>query len=135
MHVDTRHTRVLVVDDDPVFRIPLCAVLAAAGLDVRSAESAEAAEALLARWPVDVVLSDVGLPRMDGATLAARHPGTPFVLMTGSPPAESASAVLPPTVRARLVKPLDVPHLLALLNEAGSPAGACEAREVRAASR
>jgi AmiR/NasT family two-component response regulator len=58
---------------------------------------------------------------MDGATLASRHPDTPFVLMTGSPPAElPASEVLPPTVRARLVKPLDVTHLLALLREAHS---------------
>lgn len=135
MHVDTRHIRVLVVDDDPVFRIPLCAVLAAAGFDVRGAESAEAAEALLAQGPVDVVLSDVGLPRMDGTTLAARHPDTPFVLMTGSPPAESASAALPPTVRARLVKPLDIPQLLTLLNEAGTPAAVCEATGVRVASR
>ena len=118
MQVDVPDTRILVVEDDPVFRIPLCAVLAAAGFAVRSAESAEAAEDLLAQGPVDVVLSDVGLPRMDGATLASRHPDTPFVLMTGSPPAESpASRALPPTVRARLVKPLDVAHLLALLHE------------------
>jgi DNA-binding NtrC family response regulator len=119
MHVAVRHTRVLVVEDEPVFRIPLCAVLTAAGFDVSSAESAEAAEALLAEESVHVVLSDIGLPRMDGATLASRHPDTPFVLMTGSPPEESpASEALPPTVRARLVKPLDVTHLLALLHEA-----------------
>lgn len=118
MHVDVPDTRILVVEDDPVFRIPLCAVLAAAGFDVRSAESAEAAEGLLAQGPVDVVLSDVGLPRMDGATLASRHPDTPFVLMTGSLPAESsASGALPPTVRACLVKPLDIAQLLALLHE------------------
>jgi DNA-binding NtrC family response regulator len=121
MHADTGHTRVLVVDDDPVFRIPLCAVLAAAGFDVRSADSAEAAEDLLEREPVDVVLSDIGLPEMDGAALARRHPDTPFVLMTGSPPAESSpasAATRPPAVQARLVKPLDVPHLLSLLREA-----------------
>ncbi|HXD94940.1 MAG TPA: response regulator [Candidatus Acidoferrum sp.] len=137
MHVDVRHTRILVVEDDPVFRIPLCAVLAAAGFDVRSAESAEAAEDLLAQGPVDVVLSDIGLPRMDGATLASRHPDTPFVLMTGSPPAESsASEALPPTVRARLVKPLDVAHLLALLHEARmSTAARGEAAGLRAAPR
>jgi two-component system C4-dicarboxylate transport response regulator DctD len=120
MHADPGHTRVLVVDDDPIFRTPLCAVLVAAGFDVRSTDSAEAAEDLLAREPVDVVLSDVGLPRMDGTTLACRHPATPFVLMTGSPPAESpaSAATLPPSVRARLVKPLDVPRLLSLLREA-----------------
>jgi hypothetical protein len=40
--------------------------------------------------------------------------------MTGSPQAESPAPVAtqPPTVRARLVKPLDVPRMLALLHEA-----------------
>jgi two-component system, OmpR family, response regulator len=118
MHVDGPRPRVLVVEDDPIFRIPLCAVLLTAGFDVCSAESAEAAEDLLAREQVDVVLSDVGLPRMDGATLASRHSGTPFVLMTGSPTESPASvATLPPTVRARLVKPLDVSRLLSVLHE------------------
>lgn len=119
MQVDVRRTRVLVVEDEPVFRVPLCAVLATAGFDVRSAESAEAAEDLLAQELVDVVLSDVGLPRMDGPTLASRHPDTPFVLMTGSPLSESLmAAAMPSAVRARLVKPLDVPRLLAILHEA-----------------
>ena len=122
--------RVLVVDDDPVFRNPLRVVLAAHGFDVRIAESGEAAEALLARDPVDVVLSDLGLPGMDGVTLALRHPDTPFVLMTGSPPADPAAA-LPPAVRARLLKPLDVPRLLVVLDDAVGgrpPAGeACSA--------
>ena len=119
MDVDVRLTRVLVVEDEPIFRVPLCAVLVTAGFEVRSAESAEAAEDLLAHELVDVVLSDVGLPRMDGTTLASRHPDTPFVLMTGSPLSESSvSAAMPSTVRARLVKPLDVPGLLAILHEA-----------------
>jgi two-component system C4-dicarboxylate transport response regulator DctD len=114
-----KRARVLLVEDDPVFRIPLRAVLTAQGFEVRMAESAEAAEDLLASEPVDIVLSDLGLPGMDGVTLASRHPDTPFVLMTGSPPAETA-ATLPPAVRARLGKPLDVPHLLAVLHEAVS---------------
>jgi two-component system C4-dicarboxylate transport response regulator DctD len=114
-----KRARVLLVEDDPVFRIPLRAVLAAQGFEVRMAESAEAAEDLLASEPVDIVLSDLGLPGMDGVTLASRHPDTPFVLMTGSPPAETAAA-LPPAVRARLGKPLDVPRLLAVLHEAVS---------------
>jgi CheY-like chemotaxis protein len=45
---EVRHTRVLVVEDEPVFRIPLCAVLRA-GFDVCSVESAEAAEDLLVK--------------------------------------------------------------------------------------
>jgi DNA-binding NtrC family response regulator len=134
MHAEVRSTRVLVVEDDPVFRVPLCAVLTAAGFDVRSADTPESAEARLAEEPVDVVLSDIGLPRMDGVALAARHPDTPFVLMTGSPP--ESSAALPPTVRARLVKPLDIPRLLALLREPREPGvTGPQAAGLRAAAR
>jgi DNA-binding response OmpR family regulator len=77
-----------VVENDRVFRVPLRAALAAAGFTVLTAESAEAAEQVMALEQVDVVLSDVGLPGMDGHALARRHPDTPFVLMTGSPRAK-----------------------------------------------
>jgi DNA-binding NtrC family response regulator len=98
--------RVLVVEDDRVFRIPLRAALAAAGFTVLTADSAEAAEQVMALEPVDVVLSDIGLPGMDGHALARRHPDTPFVLMTGSPTSAAAS----PGMRVCLGKPFEIPH-------------------------
>jgi CheY-like chemotaxis protein len=105
-------TRILVVEDDRTFRIPLRAALAAGGFTVLVADSAEAAEQVMALEAVDVVLSDVGLPGMDGHTLAERHPDVPFVLMTGSPPAD----VRPPgEVRVCLGKPFEIPHLLSIL--------------------
>jgi hypothetical protein len=56
-------------------------------------------------------------------------------LMTGSLPA-AASGALPPTVRACLVKPLDVPQLLALLHEVRmTPAGRREVVGLPAAPR
>ena len=117
-------TRVLVVEDDAVFRVPLRAALAAEGYAVVAVDSAEAAESVLGREAVDVVLSDLGLPDMDGAALAARHPGIPFVLITGSAPDHASDAALPPSVMARLVKPFDVPHLFAVLREAVKAAAA-----------
>jgi DNA-binding NtrC family response regulator len=70
------------------------------------------------------VLSDLGLPDMDGAALATRHPGIPFVLITGSPPDHGpAAAALPPSVKARLVKPFDVPDLVVVLREAVGGSG------------
>lgn len=104
--------RVLVVEDSPAFRIPLRAALDAAGFTVLLAESAEAAEQVMESQAVDVVLSDVGLPGMDGVALAQRHPDTAFVLMTGSPAADEAP---PPGVRAWLRKPLDMSRLVRIL--------------------
>ncbi len=111
-------TRVLIVEDDAVFRVPLRATLAAEGYAVVAVDSAEAAETVLDHEAIDVVLSDFGLPDMDGTALASRHPGIPFVLMTGSPPDHTPGAALPPSVRARLVKPFDVAHLFVALREA-----------------
>jgi DNA-binding NtrC family response regulator len=104
--------RVLVVEDDRTFRTPLRAALTTAGFTVLIAESAEAAEEVLALEPVDVVLSDVGLPGMDGLTLARRHPDTPFVMMSGSPPTSPAAC---PDARVCLEKPFEIPRLLNVL--------------------
>ena len=117
-------TRVLIVEDSAVFRVPLRAALVAEGYAVVAVDSAEAAETVLEHETVDVVLSDLALPGMDGAALAARHPEVPFVLITGSPPDQALEATLPPWVTSRLVKPVDVPHLFAVLRaavEAGGP--------------
>ena len=116
--------RVLIVEDDAVFRGPLRAALAVEGYAVVAVDSAEAAESVLDHESVDIVLSDLGLPGMDGAALAARHPGIPFVLLTGSPSDHPPEAALPPSVTARLVKPFDVPHLLVVLREAVEAAAA-----------
>jgi two-component system KDP operon response regulator KdpE len=111
-------TRVLIVEDDPVFRVPLRAALVAEGYAVVEADSAEAAESVLDHEAIEVVLSDIGLPGMNGVALAARHPGIPFVLITGLPADHASEAALPPSVMARLVKPFEVPHLLAALRDA-----------------
>src|SRR6516162_2247832 len=96
-------TRVLIVEDDTVFRVPLRAALASQGYAVVAVDSAEAAETVLDHEAIDVILSDLGLPGMDGATLAARH---------------APRAALPPSVVGHLVKPFDVPRLLSMLGEA-----------------
>jgi DNA-binding response OmpR family regulator len=102
--------RVLIVEDNPLFRIPLRATLARQGFDVQAVDSAESAEAVLAREPVDVVLTDIGLPGVDGVTLATRYPDVPFVFMTGSPPPEPG----PP----RLLKPFEPAEAVAVLRAA-----------------
>jgi len=110
--------RVLIVDDDALFRIPLRATLALEGFEIHTADSAEAAEAVLGHEEIDVVLSDIGLPGMNGVALATRHPGIPFVLMTGSTTPEPPASPLPLTVRARLMKPFETSDVVAVLHEA-----------------
>ena len=60
---------ILVVDDEADSRDFLCAALRHRGAEVTSAESAEDALALLEAVNPDVLVSDIGMPRMDGTEL------------------------------------------------------------------
>ena len=80
--------RLLVVDDDDMIREVIAAQLEAAGFAVLPAASAAEALALLeAGEALDLILSDLSMPGMDGLTLIGetrrRRPGLPAVLLTG----------------------------------------------------
>ena len=82
----TARESVLVIDDDAAIGKVLVALLKQGGLDVRFAPSAEAGLAELEAQPVDLVLSDVRMPGMDGMALLdevqAKYPDIPVVLLT-----------------------------------------------------
>jgi DNA-binding response OmpR family regulator len=61
-----RRRRVLVVDDSPTFLHAVVEELRKDGHDLIGASSAEEALQLLKAQPVDCILMDLGLPRMDG---------------------------------------------------------------------
>jgi CheY-like chemotaxis protein len=93
--------RILVIDDDPVMRELLEAVLGFAGHDVASVDSGELAVEQLEKEPTppDVVLTDLHMPGLQGHELAARlqqmrEPGTLLVGMSGSYPSEEETLLL-----------------------------------------
>jgi CheY-like chemotaxis protein len=79
---------VLVVDDEPAIREVVAEVLKDHGYVVRQAADGRQALAVMARDDVDLVLSDVQMPHLDGAALAhriRRHGHTvPVVLMSAN---------------------------------------------------
>jgi DNA-binding NtrC family response regulator len=79
--------RILIVDDEAAIRSLLAIAFEKAGYDVRTAPDGPEALALCAAESFDAVLSDVVMPRMNGHDLArwiaARHPRTRLVLMSG----------------------------------------------------
>jgi len=77
---------ILVVDDERDIRETLRQGILLAGYDCISADSGEAALELLRTQPVDIVISDINMPEMDGIELL-RHIKADFdasvVIMTG----------------------------------------------------
>ncbi len=109
---------ILIVDDDAILRRPLQRALEVSGYAVLAVETGEAALTVLAETPVDLLVTDRGLPGLDGWELVrrveARWPGLPVVLITGSPDAE------PPNVHvhATLRKPFGPEELQAVVARA-----------------
>lgn len=76
--------RILVVDDDPGVRYTIKEILESDNLEVYQAESGEKALSLLATQPVELVITDLRMPGMDGMALLRRlrvEPHPPRVLM------------------------------------------------------
>ena len=99
--------RVLVVDDEPHIRTSLMNYLEDTGFNTLSSESAEEALEILKSTPVDVVVVDIRLPKMDGNSLIIQmnqiRPGMQFLIFTGS-----AVYKLPRSVERLGVSPEDV---------------------------
>jgi DNA-binding NtrC family response regulator len=114
--------RVLIVEDEEVFRRPLQRALEAAGYDVVAVPSGEDALAVLGRSTVDLLLTDHRLPGMDGVQLITRskaiHPALAVIVMTAHGTAESAVDARRHGADAYLVKPFAMPDLLVALHGA-----------------
>jgi ribonuclease P protein subunit RPR2 len=88
--LEERGLRLLVVDDDAALRILLRTTFEVVDIEVEEADSAEAAEKMIATRAPDVVVLDVGMPGMDGLTFCRKLKFDPvtsdigIVLLTGS---------------------------------------------------
>jgi two-component system, NtrC family, response regulator HydG len=114
--------KILVVDDEPAVRFALRELLTEAGHDVREAEHAPAALALLEAEPVDVVVSDLNMPVMSGLALLeevqARHTGTLFIMLTAHGDERLAVDALKHGAWHYIPKPFDNDEILAVLGRA-----------------
>ncbi len=102
--------RILVVDDDWFARQVYADGLARDGLEVDSAESAEAALERLAEARYDVLVTDVVMPGMDGLELLDRvkrnHPGLEVIVLTSVNAVDTAVRALRAGAWHYLVKPV-----------------------------
>jgi two-component system, OmpR family, response regulator MprA len=104
---------VLVVEDEPVIRELMAILLEDEGYAVRQAVDGLQALEMLEQHGVDLILSDVKMPRLDGASLVhrlrSRGDAIPVVLMS----AVYAEVDLPGVRFLR--KPVNCEHLLTII--------------------
>lgn len=115
-----RSWRILIAEDDPLNRVLLENQLAALGFDrVDSVSNGEQALTRCVQEPYDVIVTDLGMPVMDGRALAValRHAGvaTPVIVNTAS--IEEDRDAQQADFAAVLHKPVSISQLRATLNE------------------
>jgi len=106
--------RVLVVDDHPIMRVGIAAIIEATPdmTTVAQAGSGEEAIDLFEKYLPDITLMDLRLPGMSGVeairALIARHPGAKFVVLTTYEGDEDIHQALSAGARSYIIK--GMPH-------------------------
>ena len=118
----SRPLRILVVDDNEDAAVMLAEVLEMVGHDVQMATDAAEAIRVARSFHPEVAILDIGLPVMDGYTLALRLQGelgdaSPrLIAVTGYGQQHDRDRSLLSGFAAHLVKPVDVQQLLLLVS-------------------
>lgn len=113
--------RLLLVEDNPLNSDALGRLLTRHGHQVRHAPDGPTALAMVERELPDLILLDIGLPGMDGHTVAralrARHAtrALPILALTAHATAQDREAALASGCDGFEVKPISMPRLLPLI--------------------
>ncbi|HEY3256827.1 MAG TPA: ATP-binding protein [Polyangiaceae bacterium] len=118
-----RGLRLLLVEDDFDSSEVVAAILQDSGILVTSATNAEVALEVLARQPIDVILSDVGLPGQDGYSFirtvrsAPALGAIPAAALTAYANAEDRRRALEAGFQMHLRKPFDQSELFNVIGD------------------
>ena len=127
-----RNVKVLVVDDNADGRDVIARILREAGAEVLLASSATAALDLFARDRPDVLLSDIGMPDIDGYELMRRirvqgsgqKPAPPAAALTALARPEDRTRALLAGYQTHIAKPVDATELIAAVAALAGRTGA-----------
>ena len=115
---------VLIAEDEANMRRVLSALLARDGFRTLEAADGEAALESLAREPVDAILTDLRMPKMNGLELLEvvrrRHPDIPVVMLTAHGTVGSAVEALKRGAFDYLTKPFDPDEIRQVMDKAVS---------------
>jgi len=113
---------VLIVDDEEDFRNALIRRLTKRGMNVIAADCGETALSYMETHPVEVIVSDVKMPGMDGIALLkiikSRYPVCQIILLTGQANANDGVSGIKEGAFDYLSKPISLEHLIVKINQA-----------------
>jgi len=111
---------ILVVDDNPAMAESLADILEAKGFSVSKAASGAEALEILRERPVDILLTDVKMPEMDGLELfretQSLYPKLITIFMTAYAADDLIQQGMAEGVKIVLTKPLEINFLLHLFS-------------------
>ncbi len=113
---------ILIAEDEQVLRESLAGLLEGEGYAVLQAGTGAAAHQIILERPVDLVLSDVRMPEMDGMTLLGHvkqaAPETPVIMITAYGTVDSAVTAMRSGAWDYLLKPVQFDDLLLKIQRA-----------------
>jgi nitrogen regulation protein NR(I) len=113
---------VLIVDDEMNIRRVLAAMLKREGYEATASADGEQALAVLAKTPVDVVVTDLVMPRLGGIELlrrvSAEYPDVPVIVITAHGSVDSAVSALKAGAFDYITKPFEQEELKKVIAKA-----------------
>ncbi len=113
--------RILIVDDHSAIRETLKLILKNK-YDVAATCDAQDAFMYMASSPVNIVLLDFKMPKIDGITalmeIKKRHPETEVIMMTGYAPVDAIQRAFNAGAFAFFMKPFDINKLISAIEKA-----------------
>ena len=114
--------KILIAEDEQVLRESLADLLEQEGYEVHQAEDGRKAYEFVVEQTVDVVLSDIRMPEMDGLTLLDHlvkvSPETPVIMITAHGTVDSAVSAMRSGAWDYLLKPVQFDDLLVKIQRA-----------------
>jgi two-component system, chemotaxis family, chemotaxis protein CheY len=115
--------RILTIDDSKTIRDMLMLTLAEAGFDVIQAVDGQDGLEVLDKEQVDIVITDINMPRMDGYEVIrqmrsnAAYKSMPILVLTTESEAEKRNLARQAGATGWMVKPFDPERLIATINK------------------
>jgi two-component system chemotaxis response regulator CheY len=115
--------RILTIDDSKTMRDMLLLTLTDAGFEVLQGVDGEDGLAVLGDQRVDVIITDINMPKMDGYEVIRqlrqnpRHKTTPILVLTTESDSDKRTIARSAGATGWMVKPFDPEGLIAVINK------------------